>query len=135
MRIGVRQRNPGKCQRAVRAELTRMLHCGTNAKLHSHVASRGHLEDVRLGGVGKGSLIASAVGAVDEGIVTNVFGRVLRPFDWVVLGSPSEVSDVLERSSCNTVFDDGIEKVVGRGHLCKGKDSGRKSHIDGRLLK
>lgn len=121
-------------QRIARAALTRMLHGGTNAKLHSHVASRGDLEDVRLGGVGKGSLVASAVGAVDVGVVTNVFGRVLRPFDRVVLGSTSEVPDVLERSSCHTVFDDGIEEVVGRGHLGKGKDSsGRKSHVDGWL--
>lgn len=111
-------------------QLTRVLHGGANTKLYSHVASRGDLEDVRLGGVGEGSLVASGVFAVDKGVITDVLGRVLRPFDRVVLGRTSEVPDVLERSSCSTILDDGIEEVVGRGHLGKGKDDGRReSHV------
>lgn len=117
-----------------RGALTRMLHGSADAKLHGHVASGGDLKDVRLGGVGEGSLVASAVGAVDEGVIPNIFGRVFGPFDWVVLGRTGKVSDVLEGSSCNTIFDDGIEEVVGRGHLGKGKDGGRKSHVDNWLV-
>lgn len=103
--------------------LTRVLHGGAYAKLNRNVASRSDVEDLRLGGVGESSLVASAVRAVDVGTIANIGSGVVRELDRIILGGTGEVSDVLERLSGGAILNHGVEEVMGGCHLGNGQDN------------
>lgn len=88
---------------------TRVLHGGTDAKLHGKLGSSLDLGRLGLTGEGEGPLVAAEVGHVGGHVIAGVF-----PFGRVVLFGTGVGTNVLVGGGFLTVDDEGVEEVMGR---------------------
>jgi hypothetical protein len=106
-------------------------HLATNTELEGDHITSLDIGDLSLGTGTGGTLVADDVLTISERVVADVLSGVGGELDGVVLGSTSEVSDVLERSRVLTVDGGDLEEVVGRGDLREGsKGESRELHVE-----
>lgn len=96
------------CLGHVHETRARVLHSGTDTKLHGNLGSS--LDHGRLGltGEGEGTLVATEVGHIGGHVIAGVF-----PLGRVVLLGPGVGTNILVGSGFLTVDDKGVEEVMG----------------------
>jgi len=88
-------------------------------------------QNLGLGSRGKGTLVATDIGTINERAITDILSGVAGELGRVVCDRTSRLANILEGGLLNTIDDVRVDEVMGGGHLGDGgNEESRELHFD-----